>query len=280
MTPQSKFGLRVIHSSAANIYLHVKPGSVDLALFGPPYWKEYCYDDSAKQRGSIKKYSEYLDAMGRDFYGIAKTLKPGGVFAFWAHDQVIISRSMIQKYVPLHYDLASKLPKSIELRGIVVWDRYLVRQIPFPTEDSVQGTKVQYIVFGVKKGHIPTAKITESIDNFFWKPVWKFKTTPTLLGSKLLFKTTFNFKQIIPVVKNYRTTKIPVLKDPHIFDSYPTKCPAEVAQLVINKFSERGDLILDPYCGSGTTLREAIKLHRRAIGSDINPDAIALSSKI
>jgi len=45
----------------------------------------------------------------------------------------------------------------------------------------------------------------------------------------------------------------------------------------INKYTRKNDLILDPFCGSGTTLLEARLLGRNAIGLDINPLAVLIS---
>jgi len=45
--------------------------------------------------------------------------------------------------------------------------------------------------------------------------------------------------------------------------------PSE-AKYYIEKFTRPNDLVLDPFCGSGTTLVEAFKLRRRAIGIEIN----------
>lgn len=48
---------------------------------------------------------------------------------------------------------------------------------------------------------------------------------------------------------------------------------------IILRYSKEGDLILDPFVGSGTTLVEAKLLHRNAVGLDINPLALAISKE-
>jgi DNA modification methylase len=53
----------------------------------------------------------------------------------------------------------------------------------------------------------------------------------------------------------------------------------QVARNLILRYSEENELILDPMCGSGTSLIEAKLLNRNSIGIDINPDAIDLSKK-
>jgi DNA modification methylase len=48
----------------------------------------------------------------------------------------------------------------------------------------------------------------------------------------------------------------------------------QIARNIIEMYSEKGDTILDPMVGAGTTLIEAKLLSRNALGMDINPQAI------
>jgi site-specific DNA-methyltransferase (cytosine-N4-specific) len=63
----------------------------------------------------------------------------------------------------------------------------------------------------------------------------------------------------------------------HALHSYPAKFPPALPRLLIERLSRRGDLVLDPFAGCGTTLVEALLLGRRAIGSDLNPVAVVAS---
>ena len=57
---------------------------------------------------------------------------------------------------------------------------------------------------------------------------------------------------------------------------YPTQKPEALLERIINVSSNEGDLILDPFCGCGTTVNVAERLHRRWIGVDITHLAITL----
>lgn len=57
---------------------------------------------------------------------------------------------------------------------------------------------------------------------------------------------------------------------------YPTQKPEALLERIIQASSNEGDLILDPFCGCGTTIVAAEKLKRRWIGIDITHLAIAL----
>ncbi len=60
---------------------------------------------------------------------------------------------------------------------------------------------------------------------------------------------------------------------------YPTQKPEALLERIIKASSNEGDLILDCFCGSGTTLAVAQKLGRRWIGCDINLGAVQTTTK-
>jgi len=60
---------------------------------------------------------------------------------------------------------------------------------------------------------------------------------------------------------------------------YPTQKPESLLERIITASSNPGDLVLDCFCGSGTTLAVAQKLGRRWIGCDINLGAIQTTTK-
>lgn len=60
---------------------------------------------------------------------------------------------------------------------------------------------------------------------------------------------------------------------------YPTQKPVELLERIIKISTDEDDLVLDPFCGSGTALVAAQLLNRRYIGIDSNPAAVELSKK-
>ena len=57
---------------------------------------------------------------------------------------------------------------------------------------------------------------------------------------------------------------------------YPTQKPEKLLETIIKASSNAGDIVLDPFCGCGTTLVAAEKLGRQWIGIDISPTAVGL----
>jgi site-specific DNA-methyltransferase (adenine-specific) len=61
--------------------------------------------------------------------------------------------------------------------------------------------------------------------------------------------------------------------------SYPTQKPSKLLERLILALTNEGELVIDPFCGSGTTLEAAQKLGRRSIGIDRSPVAIEATTK-
>ena len=60
---------------------------------------------------------------------------------------------------------------------------------------------------------------------------------------------------------------------------YSGNCSPYVIRNLLLKYTKENDVVLDPFCGSGTTLIECKLLKRRAIGLDINNNAIGLTQE-
>jgi DNA modification methylase len=64
----------------------------------------------------------------------------------------------------------------------------------------------------------------------------------------------------------------------HNFHSFPAKFPPQLPRHFIDVLTRPGDVVLDPMQGSGTTILEALLTGRRAIGMDIDPLALLITS--
>ena len=68
------------------------------------------------------------------------------------------------------------------------------------------------------------------------------------------------------MIKSFSTEKL----------GYPTQKPVALLERIVKASSDRGEIVLDPFCGCGTTVDAANRLGRRWIGIDIAPFAIDL----
>lgn len=61
--------------------------------------------------------------------------------------------------------------------------------------------------------------------------------------------------------------------------SHPTQKPVAMLELIVRALSNRGDVVLDPFLGSGSTLVACFHTDRRGIGFELNPEYFELSKQ-
>jgi DNA modification methylase len=70
-----------------------------------------------------------------------------------------------------------------------------------------------------------------------------------------------------------------VLTHPRIRNGYPTEKPAQISEILVRQSTNPGELVIDPFMGSGSVGAAALKHGRRFLGTDINPGAVQLSEE-
>ena len=60
---------------------------------------------------------------------------------------------------------------------------------------------------------------------------------------------------------------------------YRGNCPPQVPRNLILKYTKERDIVLDPFCGSGTTIIECKLLNRKGIGIDVNNNALKIAKE-
>ena len=112
----------------------------------------------------------------------------------------------------------------------------------------------------------------------FWKPlVWDKRT----IGMGYHYRARYEF--ILFFEKGKRRLNdlgiADVISVPRIHRGYPAEKPVAVSEVLINQSSRPGELVADPFMGSGSVGVAAVKLGRRFIGTDLNPEAVRLSAE-
>jgi DNA modification methylase len=276
---------KVIQGDSRRLQDFLPANSVDLVVSGPPYWNEVVYSSDDGQLSKIEDYNLFLKEIGAVWQSCFEVLKPGAILAFWMHD-FYREDSLSQKvYVPFHADLLKTMPENFVFRNVLIWDRYLSRRKDYYPAEAALGTKMQYILIFQKPGRGENQElIQDSLVKNFWNPVWKKKTHPKLLGSKVLFRTAFgigkyfSFLDLVldPVRAVLNKTAV---QDKYSFKNYLTEDPEEIIHRLIEDYSSEGNIVLDPFMGSATVLKVAEKLGRFGVGVDVNPEAIVAAKK-
>ncbi|MBU2068430.1 site-specific DNA-methyltransferase, partial [Patescibacteria group bacterium] len=63
----------------------------------------------------------------------------------------------------------------------------------------------------------------------------------------------------------------------HGYHRYPAKFIPQIVSRLIERYTKKGDLVVDPFGGCGTTLVESKVNGRQSIGVDINPVAVLIA---
>jgi site-specific DNA-methyltransferase (adenine-specific) len=118
--------------------------------------------------------------------------------------------------------------------------------------------------------------IAESCGFTFWKPlVWDKRK----IGMGYHYRARYEF--ILFFEKGKRRLNdlgVPdVLECPRVIKGYPTEKPVRVCEVLVEQSSEPGDLVVDPFMGSGSVGVAALTHGRRFLGTDIADNALRLS---
>ena len=92
---------------------------------------------------------------------------------------------------------------------------------------------------------------------------------------------TFNYKLMKEQNRNKQMKSVWEIKPPEPwekrFGKHPTQKPVALLERILLASSHEGDLVLDPFSGSGTTVLATLKLHRTAIGLELSNEFLALT---
>jgi site-specific DNA-methyltransferase (adenine-specific) len=69
-----------------------------------------------------------------------------------------------------------------------------------------------------------------------------------------------------------------VIRAPRIRGGYPAQKPVELAELFVRQSSSPGEIVIDPFTGSGSVGLAALRLGRRFMGSDVSREALSVAS--
>jgi site-specific DNA-methyltransferase (adenine-specific) len=112
----------------------------------------------------------------------------------------------------------------------------------------------------------------------FWKPlVWDKKT----IGMGYHYRARYEF--ILFFEKGKRRLNdlgvADVITVPRVHRGYPAEKPPAVSELLITQSTEPGEVVADPFMGSGSVGVAALGLGRRFLGTDLNPEAVELAGQ-
>ncbi|MCD6496796.1 MAG: site-specific DNA-methyltransferase [Deltaproteobacteria bacterium] len=120
--------------------------------------------------------------------------------------------------------------------------------------------------------------IAELVGFKFWKPlVWDKKK----IGMGYHYRARYEFVLFFEKgKKKLNNLGIPdIIEVPRIYRGYPTEKPAEVSEVLIEQSTTPGELVVDPFMGSGSVGVAAARLGRNFLGNDTCEEAVRISEE-
>lgn len=235
--------------------------SVHLAITSPPYWTLKKYSNGEAQLGNIQDYEEFVLQLSRVWSEVYRILVPGGRLVCVVGD-VCVSRRSFGRHVvfPLHSDIAVACRKiGFDNLNPIIWYKIASASYEVSGNSSFLG-----------KPYEPNAIIKNDIEFILMerKPGGYRKPTEEQRNKSRLTKPEFAewFRQIWDV-------KGEIKRD------HPAPFPVEIAYRLVRMFSFWGDTVIDPFCGTGSTMLASAQCGRNSIGVEVDPTYCDIASR-
>jgi len=251
---------RLVNGDARDLSL-LHDESVHLIVTSPPYWNLKKYNDHPAQLGHVQSYEAFLAELEKVWKHALRVLVPGGRMVCVVGDVCVARRHFGRHLVfPLHADICVICRRlGFDNLNPIVWHK-----IANASYEVTNGSKF------LGKPYEPNAIIKNDMEYILMqrKPGGYRRPTESQRESSRISKENFDrwFQQV---------WKIPGAS----LRQHPAPFPLELANRLIRMFSFVGDTVLDPFCGSGTTMVAALRSGRNSIGVEIDPEYCRMAAR-
>jgi DNA modification methylase len=230
----------IICGDATTVLLEIPDQSIDLIVTSPPYnFGHYYANDSS---GDTREWNQYFRRLSEIWKQCYRVLKPGGRIA-------VNVQPLFSDYIPTHHIISSQLlGLGFLWKAEILWEKH--------------NYNAKYTSWGSwKSPSMPYLKYTWEFIEIFDKETHK-KTgrREDIDITDTEFKEWVIARWVFPPETRMREYR------------HPAMFPEELPRRVMKLLSYRGDMVLDPFNGAGTTTLVACQLGRRFIGIDISRD--------
>ena len=255
----SSFLDRVILGDNCETLAAMPAESVDLVVTSPPY------DDLRTYGGHSWDFPRLADELTR-------VLKPGGVIVWVAGDKTSSGcETLATMRQAIHF---------CDCCGLDVWDTMIWHKTcPSPGDGKYRYHDAMEYMVVISKGQPKTRNLIKDIPARD-AGITHVKTTDRRRDQsnvrkdrKAWVQPAMGCRTNVWSITNGANDCDPVARD------HPAIFPEKLAKDHVATWSNPGDVVLDCFAGSGTTLKAAKELGRRFVGVEINPEYVAICHK-
>ena len=243
---------KIIHADVLDGLKQIPDGTVSLVVSSPPYNLKINYDNHQDEM----PYRDYLNWLKEIFIECKRTLRTGGRIAI---NMATITNRQQDKDKEYFRFLGKHLGNLMDEIGMLPF-----AEIVWYKQDAA-GKKTAWGSYC--SCSLPVIRSTHEYIYVFSKDQFKLEGDSELsdIGPKEFNDWTFSTWFISPETRN--------------LGNHPVPYPEELVKRVIKLFSYRGDLILDPFVGTGTTTAVAAEYGRRWLGIDNSETYVRYATK-
>lgn len=229
---------------------------IDLIVTSPPYWDMKQYGE-VEQTGFNQSYEQYLDDIQKTFLNIYKLSK--NTATLFVNSDTLKRNG---KLIRLPDDIASRLEDIGWIhQDVIIWDKG--KTLPWSRKGQMRNT-FEYIHIFTKsneyKYHIDRIKSVDELKEWWIDYPERYSVQGKVPDNI--------WRYFIPTQGSWGTKKD--FGDQEFKHACPF--PPEMMARIIKLSSDEGDVIFDPYAGTGTLLATAQNLNRKYLGLDTNPE--------
>jgi site-specific DNA-methyltransferase (adenine-specific) len=243
----------LVCGDAAEEMLRMPECCIDLAVTSPPY------DD-------LRDYKGYSFDFGRMAEGLYRVVKQGGIVVWVVGDKINGGRSLTSFRQGLGF----------QEMGFIMHDIMIYRKKNTPFMRSNAYTNAYEFMFVLAKGKPKTFNPLKEKTVRSGPEMLVHNKGADGINNKVL--KTLKDEKTKTNIWSYAVGLGGTTSDRIAFD-HPAVFPEQLALDHILSWTNEGDTVLDPMCGSGTTCKMARKAGRNYIGIDISPEYIKIAKK-
>ena len=255
----AELGSGRVYEGSIDQLANLPDNSVALVVTSPPYFVGKDYELAVGSDAIPTTYLEFLDMLRTVFAECRRVLEPGGRIA------INVANLGRKPYRSLSGDVTTILQDDLGLllRGEVIWEK-----------SSASSGSCAWGSF---------AKASN--------PVLRDVTERVIIASKGRFARALTLQQRRKRGLPHRSTItndefVETTRDVWRIDAesatrigHPAPFPIELPRRLIDLYTYEGDVVVDPFAGSGTTLVAAARTARIGVGYDLDPDYVALAER-
>lgn len=254
---------RLLTGHAAAVLSEFPEACIDLVVTSPPYWSAVEYDQGKHPWAS---YEAYLADMQSVWNQCARVLRPNGKLCINA-PILPIPKEIIEQHTRhlknLAFDMEHRILAETDLErfSLFIWQKQTSKMMfgsyPYPG-NIIENNTIEFINVYVKPGKPPKFEAAVKDANELTRTEWL----------DLAQQVWFMYPQ-------------DVKRDGDHPAPFPEKLPARLMRLytygAVGHFP--GEVVLDPFVGTGTTCAVAKSMGRRYVGIDINPAYVKIAEE-